>query len=599
MSIVTHRRSRPKAPPLDDLEFPGPGGVHSVLLPTLMRENVVVVSEAHDPKKLDQPTTSLDIEMDEDGMERYHPRKRRGTPVGFQPFEPFRDYAMRKNWVRRLGLERAKRLVVCGAITLVVSAMVVVFFLLSLSISVNLKYRVEQCREKALRDAAFLSNLTLEPSISPPAHASHVASRGMLEVADPPSWNISSWGQLKLNHFRILGTHNSYHLASTALPLRPHQYTHPPLEKQLGWYDHGVRQIELDVHLVDDMFVVYHLHFLDDATTCYCLSECFAQVKAWSDQHPSHFPVYVFIEIKSKIWEDVITALSGFNEGHLDALEREILSIFPRDRLITPDTVRGAYPLVKDSLLAAMGPHPNDPDAGWPRLAASLGKFMFVWLDDVHDIASSVPSISKDPALTGRLFFIAGTRLDQAYASIIVINNPRQENYRKDVKIAQEKGMMVRSMADSPYNLLPDPDRFLMLMEGGANIIATDFECINRTDEGYAYRIGREFTRSPTHANAELDASFPAGKTAFPEFDPRDPRDYCETLPSGWPFECNPLTAPVECAALELERRPLQGLRTLVNHAVSSLERVPSMRPVRPSDAGEGWIPWMAGLVGM
>ena len=68
-------------------------------------------------------------------------------------------------------------------------------------------------------------------------------------------------------------------------------YSHPPLEIQLGNYTHGVRQVlqnglfllessylmaylaffslkvELDVHVSDGTFLVFHVQLLDDHTT--------------------------------------------------------------------------------------------------------------------------------------------------------------------------------------------------------------------------------------------------------------------------------------------------------------------------------------------
>ena len=54
---------------------------------------------------------------------------------------------------------------------------------------------------------------------------------------------------LRLNHMVTMGTHNSYHVASS-LPLSMHQYTHASLPHQLYTYRKGVRQLELDVHLI-------------------------------------------------------------------------------------------------------------------------------------------------------------------------------------------------------------------------------------------------------------------------------------------------------------------------------------------------------------
>ena len=94
---------------------------------------------------------------------------------------------------------------------------------------------------------------------------------------------------LRLNHFRLVGSHNSYHLPTT-LPVPMLSYSHPALDVQLGNYSRGVRQVkccflvcfsythatfvfpnfiqkvELDVHVGDDTFLVYHVQLVDDHT---------------------------------------------------------------------------------------------------------------------------------------------------------------------------------------------------------------------------------------------------------------------------------------------------------------------------------------------
>ena len=146
---------------------------------------------------------------------------------------------------------------------------------------------------------------------------------------NPPDGLAAS---LRLNEIQLKGTHNSYH-RRPALPLsREHDYEHPPLDEQLEL--HNVRVFELDVHLDrEEGFRVYHLPVIDARSTCRRLVDCLGQMKTWSDHHPHHVPLFVWIEPKDDV--DVGRRIDDF-----DRLEAEILSVWPRERLITPDLVR-------------------------------------------------------------------------------------------------------------------------------------------------------------------------------------------------------------------------------------------------------------------
>lgn len=512
-----------------------------VLVPTLNISELEFVTEKPSLAEFELPSEedTLMIEVDEGGHHRFNRRRN-----AYRSKTHFQDMVHGHRLLRKCGFTRLKRICFCVAFLSVVGVMVTAFFILSLSLSVQMNYRATDCRQLALRAR---SELEVDPETN--TSAPTPMGRRLLDegMRAQKFLNFSGWDTFRLNQFRWMGTHNSYHLSSP-LPIAPHHYSHLPLKEQLGWYDHGVRQVELDVHLIDDIFVVYHLHFVDDATTCYCLTQCLRQLREWSDAHPYHFPLFVFIEIKSKVWEDVNTALFGFSNQHLVNLEAEIVSVFSRDRLLTPDRVRGKHKDLRSAFLSS--------DAGWPLLKDCLGKVMFVWLDDVHDLAKSVPAIKDDPALKGRLFFIAQLDPARAYASVIVINDPRDTNYEVNVKSAVRSGLLVRTMSDSPNNLNKDPERFLLAWNSGAQILTTDFECANRTEIGWVWK--HDYREGPV----------------------TDP-DYCETLQSGHPFECNPFNSdPVICESVtEHFFDPPSGKRPLWS-------------------SREGWLGFFAGLLG-
>lgn len=179
------------------------------------------------------------------------------------------------------------------------------------------------------------------------------ADAGQPDAApDPAPW-------LRLDHLQMRGTHNSYHRAP-AEPLLP-EFTvdQPPLAVQLG--RQGVRQIELDVHEAEGgVFAVYHVPGIDEESTCPTLRDCLAEVEGWSAAHPDHHALFVFIEPK--------TAL-GSQAGELD---RAILDVWPRDRIISPADVRGAHPDLRTAIAVD----------GWPSVHTSRGKALFFLFDD-------------------------------------------------------------------------------------------------------------------------------------------------------------------------------------------------------------------------
>src|SRR5512132_4032810 len=178
-----------------------------------------------------------------------------------------------------------------------------------------------------------------------------------------------------LNEIQVLGSHNSYHIRPLE-PLWPAllnflsifyqiDYTHIPLDQQFS--TQGVRQIELDVwadpqgglyanrNVMKEVnlptasgvpqldlpgFKVLHIADVDFQSTCFTFVECLQTMKAWSDAHPGHLPIAVLIEAKDDATPDFLN--DGFvtpvplDSAQFDALDAEIRSVLPPEKLITP-----------------------------------------------------------------------------------------------------------------------------------------------------------------------------------------------------------------------------------------------------------------------
>ncbi|MFN8237632.1 MAG: Ca2+-dependent phosphoinositide-specific phospholipase C, partial [Chitinophagales bacterium] len=151
-----------------------------------------------------------------------------------------------------------------------------------------------------------------------------------------PFANIDS---LKINQLQVIGSHNSYHLRankpvlnflkglSGILPKEydPHEldYEHEPLQVQLDSF--LLRSFEIDIYpdpeggqfyyrkknnllgkpkasgiaaLKEPGFKVMHIPDIDYNTRYYTFKSMLTDLKKWSDEHPTHLPVFILIEGK-------------------------------------------------------------------------------------------------------------------------------------------------------------------------------------------------------------------------------------------------------------------------------------------------------------
>ena len=296
-------------------------------------------------------------------------------------------------------------------------------------------------------------------------------------------------GELRVNHLQAKGSHNSYHIAPSPVEIDALNYTHAPLDVQLG--EQGVRQFELDVRLDKDEghFTVFHEIF-DKGTTCPTLVECLTTMKGWSDKNPAHQPLFVQIELKDTVYPDEA-------DVYFSSLEADVLSVFPRERVLTPDDVKGSAASVREAI--AKG--------GWPTLGEARGKLIF-FIDNSSDARTYYTHGGKD--LDGRLMFIDADPTDP-YAGVILANNPVGDAAR--IAEAISAGLIVRTRADAD-NVEPlagDTSTREAALSSGAHLISTDYP-------------------------AKVDGV-----------------DYVVEMPGGTPSRCNPVTAPEGCTSKDIE----------------------------------------------
>lgn len=317
----------------------------------------------------------------------------------------------------------------------------------------------------------------------------------------------TSWDTVPMNKIQVLASHNSYRkktytpIFNLVLSLKSFlpsnldpedwDYTHIPLDEQFTNY--GVRSIEIDVYYdpnggrfykrgglglvgeplesgIEDLKVpgykVLHVPDVDYETNYYTFKQALQAVKKWSDAHPRHLPIVIYVETKEDTPGDQL-AFSDFvksipyTTASMDELDAEIKDVFGAtlDKVITPDKLRGNYSTLREAVLAG----------NWPTLKDARGKILFVMNGDgMNEYRAGKVS------LEGRTMFVFAEPNDPD-AAFIIRNSPKgNENKIADLV---RQGFMVRTRADQSTEAAKTGDYTgaTAAFESGAQIVSTDY----------------------------------------------------------------------------------------------------------------------------
>lgn len=272
-------------------------------------------------------------------------------------------------------------------------------------------------------------------------------------------------------------------------------YSHPDFNEQLNA---GLRSFEIDVYydptggrftkpaayeflkkqgkkdllpfdttdLSKPGFKVLHIADTDFRTHYPTFSLAMKALKIWSEDNPKHVPIFIMIEAKDRgipLFPNA-TEILPFDEEAFDALDKEIFSILGKDKVITPDQVRGEYATLEKAIQAQ----------NWPLLSNSLGKFLFMLLPSTGGANIETPYLKDRPSLQGRAMFVQ-SQPGQPYSAFLLLDNAI---VRKDEIIEYvNKGYLVRSRTDiDTYEAkVNDSKRAVAAFESGAQVLSTDF----------------------------------------------------------------------------------------------------------------------------
>lgn len=303
---------------------------------------------------------------------------------------------------------------------------------------------------------------------------------------------------LKINEIQVIGSHNSYKKAilpevysylskKDTLNFLPRiQYEHIPIPEQL---DLGLRNLEIDVYadskggkyahpkILDLVkttqafdpegkmkkpgYKMIHITDIDYQTWYYTLEDCLKDLRKWSDAHRDHDPVFITLEPKDGKANQFGTEPEHYTSKLFDDLDNELKKYLGKDKIITPDDIRGTYKTLNQAVL----------NKNWPKVKNAKGKFVFV----LDNNSENRDLYSKNhPSLKGRMIFTNATP-GMPESAILFMNEPQKDSSRIEDLVKQGYIIRTRADADTMEARSEDYSRFEKAKESGAQIITTDY----------------------------------------------------------------------------------------------------------------------------
>ena len=213
-------------------------------------------------------------------------------------------------------------------------------------------------------------------------------------------------------------------------------------------------------------YKVLHMPDIDFRSHCPTFKLCLTQVREWSDAHPGHIPLFLVVEAKVSdipIFPNP-THTVPFTPALFDDLDQEIVSVLGRERLITPDDVRGAHATLNEAIRAG----------AWPTLKSARGKIVILMITATGEAATR-GYLEGHPSLKGRMAFVRAEP-GQDHAAFLMFDNALVR--ADDIKTYVRQGYIVRTRSDiETYEAkINDMTRANAAFASGAQVVSTDFE---------------------------------------------------------------------------------------------------------------------------
>src|SRR5690606_25886898 len=173
---------------------------------------------------------------------------------------------------------------------------------------------------------------------------------------------------------------------------------------------------------------------VDYLSTCPTLIHCLGEIDRWSRAHPDHLPIMITLNAADtpSNMPGITDPLPLDDKALLDALDAEIRSVLPGDRLITPDEVRGDAATLRDAV----------HKYGWPTLSAARGRIYILF--DVRQAVSDTYRADHS-SLAGRPMF-GWYPDDQPEGVIQIVQDPLVDGEK--IKHWVNEGLIVRTRTD-------------------------------------------------------------------------------------------------------------------------------------------------------
>ena len=321
----------------------------------------------------------------------------------------------------------------------------------------------------------------------------------------------------RLNQLQVIGSHNSYHVApyQTVFDLiaaagrgraESLDYSHPALSVQFS--RQGIRQVELDVYadpkgglfaspsarkmllamgkepgpdpnadgvLTKSGLKVLHVPDVDFRSTAPTFVDALKQIRAWSQANRGHVPILIQVELKDDAIPTLPTRPLPFDSEQIEAVDAEILLVFARTEILSPDRVRGRFATLPEAIRTQ----------GWPALSEVRGLVLFA-LDNEGRIRDRY--IEGHPALKDRLLFVTVSPENPA-AAWFKVNDPIAD-FDKIQRLVKA-GFLVRTRADADTRQARKDDATQRdkALASGAQYISTDYREPDRRLSNYSVQF--------------------------------------------------------------------------------------------------------------